>query len=395
MREFEIYEPPKREPAEPPAIEPDVAPADLSPAGNHRSLKWLLSAKLTNKETFTAIAVALGIVLLLLIAYLLFLLTRGSSVITRGGAVKAGIQPLFVISGPGFGPNPRFSRPMGAAFGPDGRIYVSDTGNNRVCVFDGNGKFLFEWGGFGIAKPLPGAKYTWEPGKLNYPVGIHVDQDGTVYVADFRNDQVQVFTAEGRFIRAFPDNRKPTGKGSSGQDGGGIAVTDVASWDRKVYATDTYQVFVFDREGKLLRQFGKPGVGPTDLDHPNGVATDREGNVFVSDSNHARVIAFDPDFKRLWTVGQIPAGMNDTTSSPVTLPRGLAADDDGTVYVVDAFSFDIVEISRAGKIVARYGERGVAPGQVNFANDIDVRGVLVVLADKENNRVQVARLVHK
>jgi hypothetical protein len=377
------------QPIHPPATVPGIR------AGNHRSLRWLTSVKLTPREMFTAIAVLLGIVLLLLIAYLLFLLSRGSTLITRGGQAKAGIEPLFVISGPGTGPNPRFSRPMGSAFGPDGRIYVSDTGNNRVCVFDSGGRFLFEWGGFGVAKPLPGAQDTWAPGKLNYPVGISVDEDGVVYVADFRNDQVQAFSAQGRFLRAFPDNHKPTGKGSSGQDGQGIAVTDVTARGKKVYATDTYQVFVFDREGKLLKQFGKPGIGPTDLDHPNGVAADGKGGVFVSDSNHARVIGFGSDYTRRWTVGTVPRGMNDTTSSPVMLPRGIAAGDDGTVYVVDSFAFDIVEISKLGKIAARYGERGVDPGQMNFANDVDVLGDRLVIADKENNRVQVVRLTHK
>ena len=374
---------------------PTVGGVSDPPAGKHRSLRWLTSVKLTPREVLTAVAVLLGIVLLLLIAYLLFLLSRGSTLITRGGQAKAGIEPLFVISGPGTGPNPRFSRPMGSAFGSDGRIYVSDTGNNRVCVFDSAGKFLFEWGGFGVAKPLPGAKDTWAPGKLNYPVGIDVDEDGVVYVADFRNDQVQAFSSQGRFLRAFPDNHKSTGKGSSGQDGQGIAVTDVTARGKRVYATDTYQIFVFDRDGKLLRQFGKPGTGPTDLDHPNGVATDDKGGLYVSDSNHARVIAFGSDLRRRWTVGAIPRGMNDTTSSPVMLPRGIAAGDDGSVYVVDSFAFDIIEISKAGKIAARYGERGVDPGQMNFANDVDVRGDRLVIADKENNRVQVVRLTHK
>ena len=90
---------------------------------------------------------------------------------------------------------------------------------------------------------------------------------------------------------------------------------------------------------------------------------------------------------------KIPAGMNDTTSSPLALPRGLAVDDRGTVWVADAFSFDIVEISKAGKIVDRFGERGVEPGQVNFPNDVDVAGDLLLITDKENNRVEVVRLV--
>jgi len=354
---------------------------------------------LTPRQAFGAIAVVLAVILVALVVYLLFFMNTGAGLVTRGGEEKSGIRPVLVIDGPGTGAKPRFDRPMGAAFGLDGRIYVTDTGNNRVCVFDGNGRFLFEFGSFGVAKPLPGAKNTWVPGSLNYPVGIDVDQDGTVYVASFRNDQVQVFNADGKPVRAFPDAHKATGKGSSGQDGQGIAVTDVAVAGGKVYATDTYQVFVFDTAGKLLRQFGKPGLGPTDLDHPNGVAVDAEGRVYVSDSNHARIVALAKDFTFRWHLGSPPgtsAPTSETTpASAFSLPRGLTTLDGGDVLVVDAFNFGLVRVSQAGKVVGTYGERGVEPGQFNFPNDVDASGDRLVVADKENNRVQVVEIVAK
>lgn len=366
---------------------------NVEPTGPGRHRRAARGLYLTPRQAFTAIAVALGVLLIGLIGYALFFLGRGGGLVSRGGADTAGIRPVFSIVGPGTGAKPRFDRPMGAAFGLDGRIYVSDTGNNRVCVFDSSGAFLFEFGTFGVAKPLPGAKDTWAPGKLNYPVGIDVDQDGNVYVADFRNDQVQVFSAEGKPLRAFPDNHTPTGKGSSGQDGRGIAVTDVAVRNGKVYATDTYQIFVFDTAGKLLRQFGKPGFGPGDLDHPNGVTAGDDGTVYVSDSNHARVIAFSAEGKPRWNLGKPPASSADASSSPLSLPRGIGVLESGEPIVVDAFNFDLVRISRAGALLGRYGQRGVEPGQFNFPNDVGVSGKRLVVADKENNRVQVVELI--
>ncbi len=348
---------------------------------------------LTPRQAFAGIAIVLGLLLIGLLVYALFFMGKGGGLVTRGGETKAGIRPLFVIDGPGKGAYPRFDRPMGAAFGLDGRIYVTDSGHNRVCVFDSTGAFLFEFGTFGVAKPLPGAKNTWTPGKLNYPVGIDVDQDGTVYVADFRNDQIQAFDAEGKPLRAFPDPHKPTGKGSSGQDGVGIAVTDVSAAGGKVYATDTYQIFVFNADGTLVRQFGKPGVGPTDLDHPNGVAAGKDGTVYVSDSNHARVTAFTPAGTLRWNFGKPPTGSGEASGSALSLPRGLTTLDSGDIVVVDAFNFDLARLSPAGALVGRYGERGVAPGQFNFPNDVDASGNLLVVADKENNRVQVVEIV--
>jgi tripartite motif-containing protein 71 len=347
----------------------------------------------TPRQAFAGIAIVLTLLLLALLIYALFFLGKGGGLITRGGTPQAGIRPLFVIDGPGTGANPRFNRPMGAAFGLDGRIYVTDSGNNRVCVFDSGGAFLFEFGGFGVAKPLPGAKNTWVPGRLNYPVGIDVDQDGFVYVADFRNDQIQVFEPNGKPLRAFPDPQKAVGKGSSGQDGTGIAVTDVAVRGGKVYATDTYQIFVFNADGTLIRQFGRPGLKPGELDHPNGVAVGEDGTVFVSDSNHARVTAFKADGTLRWNLGKPPSESGISTSSVFTLPRGITTLDDGDVVVVDAFNFNLARISAAGKLIERYGERGVAPGQFNFPNDVAASGSRLVVADKENNRVQVVELV--
>ncbi|MBE0476947.1 MAG: hypothetical protein IBX62_07625 [Coriobacteriia bacterium] len=364
----------------------------------------VLRRGLTPRQAFGMLAGVLAALLIALIVYLLLTLAP-ESLTLEGGDTVAGLEPVLVIQGPGKGPAPRFDRPMSAAFGPRGRIYVSDTGNNRVCVFDRRGDFLFEFGGFGVGKPIPGVEPTWKEGLMNFPVGIDVDEDGTVYVADFRNDQIQAFDAEGNFLRAFPDRLKPVGRGGSGQDGGGIAVTDVAVRDGKVYATDTYQVFVFTTDGKLVRQFGKPGSGIGDLDHPNGVAVGADGTIFVSDSNHNRVTAFDSEGTPLWDFGR-PLGMARLTD-PATrtddadeaeegllgLPRGLTVDDEGRLLVADAFDFQLVLIGERGRTIERFGERGTAPGQLNFLNDVDVDGDLLLVADKENDRVQLVRLV--
>ena len=350
---------------------------------------------LTARQAFGILAGVLAALLVALVVWLVFLMGGGSSLVTRGGEVSAGIKPLLTIDGPGTGAVPRFSRPMGAAFGIDGRIYVSDTGNNRICAFDSSGKFLFEFGSFGVAKPLPGAKNTWALGKLNYPIGIRVDsQDGTVYVADFHNDQIQAFTSEGKPLRAFPDAHKPVGKGSSGADGQGIAVTAVAVKAGKVYATDQYQAFQFDTDGKFIKQWGKPGATPGDLDHPNGIAVADDGTVYLSDSNHARLTAFSKDGKVKWTFGTLPVGQASQNASPrLQLPRGVAVTSDGRIIVADAFAFELVSLSQAGKLNGRYGERGTDPGQFNFPNDVDASGDRLVVADKENGRVQVLQLV--
>lgn len=82
-----------------------------------------------------------------------------------------------------------FARPSNVAVDKDGNVYVSDTWNDRVEVFDAEGTFIRAWG-----KPGDG------PGYFARPKGIAVDSDGHVWVADTVQDRVQVFTPEGRLL---------------------------------------------------------------------------------------------------------------------------------------------------------------------------------------------------
>ncbi len=348
----------------------------------------------TARQAFAALAVLLTVVLVGLVIYLYWYLGRPDALPVASGEPVAGVQGVWESYGPGEGETPRFAGPMGVAVGVDDRIYVTDSGNNRVCVFDARGGFQFEFGGFGVAKPSAGNPATYDPGELNYPVGIDVDEDGNVYVASFYNDSIEVYDAEGTPVRRFPDPGAIVGRGGSGFGGRGIAVTDVAVRDGRVYATDTYQVLVFTLDGELVDQWGKPGVGPGDLDHPNGIAVSEDGRtVYVSDTNHARVTAFSVDGTVLWQVGSPPEGMSPESDAELQLPRGIEVMPDGSLLVVDAFGFDLVRISAGGEVLARYGERGVEPGQWNFANDASAFRGFVIVADKGNERIQLVRLI--
>lgn len=348
---------------------------------------------LTPRRAFSLLAIVLALILAGLVAYLFWFVGRPESLADLP-AVQ-GIEPVWQVYGPGEGDVPLFDRPMGVAVGKGDRIYVTDSGNNRVCIFDANGRFRGQFGSFGIAKPAEGYEATYVAGSLNYPVGIDCDEEGNVYVASFYNDSIEVFTADGEPLRRFPEPNLSVGRGSSGYNGTGIAVTDVAVSGDRVYALDAYQVFVFTTDGEYVTQWGKPGTGPGDLDRPNGISVSEDGaTVYVSDSNHSRVTAFTADGAVLWQVGEFSGGISDQEAGEFELPRGLAVLNDGSVLVTDAFAFSLVRISDEGTVIARYGERGVDPGQFNFANDVEVLRSFIVVADKENGRVQVVRLVN-
>ncbi len=108
--------------------------------------------------------------------------------------------------------NGQFYHPFGIAVDAGGNVYVVDTYNHRVQVFDNSGNFLRKWGSQGSSD-----------GQFYYPFGIAVDDSGNVYLADTYNRRVQVFDSSGNFLRKL---------GSRGRGNGqfrypwGIAVDD-------------------------------------------------------------------------------------------------------------------------------------------------------------------------
>jgi DNA-binding beta-propeller fold protein YncE len=86
-----------------------------------------------------------------------------------------------------------FNRPTDIAFAPTGEVYVSDGyGNSRVVKFSREGKYLMTWGKRGTG-----------PGEFNTPHSVAVDSKGEVYVSDRENNRIQVFDPNGKFLRQF------------------------------------------------------------------------------------------------------------------------------------------------------------------------------------------------
>ena len=92
-----------------------------------------------------------------------------------------------------------FKRPTDIAWLPDGTFFVSDGyGNTRVAKFDKNGKFLMAWGTRGTGN-----------GEFNTPHSITIDKNRRVYVSDRANNRVQVFDENGKYLDQFPRITQP------------------------------------------------------------------------------------------------------------------------------------------------------------------------------------------
>ena len=127
-----------------------------------------------------------------------------------------------------------------------------------------------------------------EPGLFSLPTNVAVDRDGNVYVTDTLNNRVEIFDADGNFISTFGKNGDGPGYFARPK---GIAIdTDGHIW---VVDAMQQRVQVFNNEGSLLIYFGELGGYPGQFQDPYEIAIDNKTNrVITSEQYQGRVQMF-------------------------------------------------------------------------------------------------------
>jgi len=173
--------------------------------------------------------------------------------------------------------------PGGLAIDRENRfLYVVDTSKDQVVVFDADSYKLLRT--IGVA----GKKHTLtDPGTFSLPTNVAVDGDGDLYVTDTLNNRVEIFDAEGNFISEF--GKAGDGPGRFARPKGIAVDGDGHIW---VVDEVQSRVQVFDREGRLLIYFGEQGPYPGQFQAAYGIAIDQKNRVIVSEQFPGRVQAF-------------------------------------------------------------------------------------------------------
>ncbi len=317
---------------------------------------------MTNRKLFLLIAL---LIMLFVFSVLVFLLYR----LLQPGQLKvvgnAGIQPVLTIYGFGKDKSDFFLKPHDVAVDASKNLYVSDTRNSRIVKITLNGRLI----------SIIGKRERI----LSLPLGIDVSKDGKIYVCDRGRSALFIFDSQGNLLRTIKmlEPLKPK----------------VA--DDRLYVSTRGSIAVLDLDGNFLFHWGRFGKKPGEFAYPNGIAVDKEGNVYISDLNNLRVQAFSPRGDLLWVKGTPPADILQR-ERVFGLPAGCVIGGDGNLYVVDAFHDLIVSLRRRdGEIINNFGgERGDGEGQFKQPSGIAlIERNFFAIADKYNSRVQLVRLV--
>jgi DNA-binding beta-propeller fold protein YncE len=268
-------------------------------------------------------------------------------------------------------PGSEMKLPSDVLVGPQGRIYVVDSGNRRILVYSSAGKYLFSFATEGNG-----------PGELASPVGIAVAKDGRVLVADRGNKKIQIYNRDGGFVKEILTK----------VDGKEYTPIDVAvdSAEKRIYVSVSspfHQLFILDNNGKILSKVGKPGNNEGEFRYPATMAVSPDDEIYVVDVLNTRAQVFDRNGQFLVTVGSW-----GVTQGQLFRPKGVALTKNRRILVSDSY-LGVVQLyssdTRFQGVLAMQGDIARFTTPVGMAVDSRNR---IYIAEAMANRVSICQL---
>jgi DNA-binding beta-propeller fold protein YncE len=257
-----------------------------------------------------------------------------------------------------------------------GKVFVSDSAERYIKVFDVPAGRFYRIG-------------ETDPGRIQKPLGIDVDRAGRLYVADASARDVKVFDAEGKFVKAIGGPKFFDRLSSVTVDAEGKLVYAV---DIGGVSSEHHRVRVFDAaSGEHLRDIGRRGAGPGELNLPRDLAVGKDGRLYVVDGGNFRVQVFDAAGQFVKSFGSVGKQFGQFAR-----PKEVAVGPDGNVYVVDAAFGNFQIFDPDGQLLLFIGDRAERDGPAKYMLPsgiyVDEDG-RVYLVDQWFRKVEVFRPV--
>ena len=167
-----------------------------------------------------------------------------------------------------------YSYLFGVAITKEKTIFLAEYGNHRVHLFSWEGRHLSSFGSKGNFDS-----------KLMNPRGLSLDSNGNVIVADTGNKQIKIFTPDGRFLMKIGGQGSLSDPVHCVQCGEYFIVSDC----------DEHCIKVFNREGHFQYKFGEKGAGDGEFDGPKFLSLTQSKHLLVCDRNNDRIQVFKVD----------------------------------------------------------------------------------------------------
>jgi sugar lactone lactonase YvrE/fibronectin type 3 domain-containing protein len=305
----------------------------------------------------------------------------------------------------GTGTAAKFYCPYGIAVDSAGNVYVADCDNNRIRKISPGGLVTT------LAGSTPGyADGTGTAACFYLPNDVAVDGAGNVYVTEESTHRIRKISPSG-VVTTFAGSTQSLFSGAGYADGTGTAAR--FDYPDGVVADSAGNVYVADSGNNRIRKISPGGVvttlaGSTQgyadgtgtaalFAHPDGVAVDSAGNVYVADSGNHRIRKISPGGVVTTLAGSTQGYADGAgTAARFDWPRYVAVDGAGNVYVTEENSHRIRKISPGGVVttIAGSGTPGYADGTGTAARFDYPMGVAVdgagnlYVADGQNHRIR-------
>lgn len=295
----------------------------------------------------------------------------------------------------------QLNKPWGLALDSNNNLYVADSQNHRIRKIDTQGIITTVAGNGNAGYSGDGGPAT--AAKLNQPAGVALDHLGNLYIADTHNQVLRKVSPKG-VITTIAGNNTP---GYSG-DGGPARVAQFHQ-PTQLAIDDADNLYIADTNNHVIRKIDSHGIittvagnntpgysgdhGPAtaaQLQHPQDVSLDQQGNLYIADSNNHLIRKIDLSGNITTVAGNNTQGYSGdgkiATVAQLDWPTSVAIARSNNLYLSDTHNYRIRQVNTTSQIttVAGNGTLGYS-GNKEVATVAQLGQVFKVIVDNTGN----------